>query len=92
VGRRVTLRQRQALVERIRAEVAAIVEDVEAAAETIRVISAGARPPTPLEQTALRLAGEAQRRQQLELVRLSREYESVAFRVAPTGAAPARAA
>jgi hypothetical protein len=92
VGRRITLERRQALVERIRAEVAAIVEDVEAAAETIRVISSGSRAPTPFEQTALQLVGEQQRRQQLELVRLSREYESVAFRIAPTGVAPARAA
>lgn len=92
VGRRVTLQQRQALLERIRAQVAAVVEDVEAAAETIRVISAGSRPPTQLEQAALQLVGAQQRRQQLELVRLCDEYESVAFRVAPTSATRAPAA
>jgi hypothetical protein len=92
VGRRLTLQQRQALLERIRAEVAAIVEDVEAAAETIRIITTTHRAPTQLEQAALQLVGAEQRRQQLELTRLYQEYESVAFRVAPTGAAPAQAA
>src|SRR5688500_13343733 len=80
VGRRMTLQQRRALLERIRREVESVVEDIQATAASLGAVGDHAREVSPTERTTLTLLWEEQDRQRLELMRLSGEYESLAFR------------
>jgi hypothetical protein len=88
----VTLQQRRVLLERLRAEVADVVEDVEATAATIRAVAERSQPLSPAEELAMRLIQDQQRVQQLELVRISAEYESLVLRSRATATANSRAA
>lgn len=85
VARRVTLAQREALLQRLRLEVESVVEDIQATAESLRGITDVTREPTSTERSTMRLIEDEQRRQQMELARLFGEYESLALRRAPTG-------
>jgi len=79
----VTLQQRRVLLERVRAEVERVVEEISATAETLRAIGAGGTggaPTTETERAALRLLHDEQLRLQLELARLTGEYEALALR------------
>lgn len=89
VGRRVTLEQRRALLERIRADVANVVEDIVATSATLSAVGETERVATPADRATVRLIEAEQRRQQLELARLYGEYDSLAFR---RGAGPPRTA
>ena len=92
VGRKVTLQQRRILLERLRADVARVVEDVEAATASLRAVAEEKQPRTATETATLRLLEAEQRRNQLELRRLYQEYEGLAFRVSGKDAKPAQAA
>ena len=82
MGRRMTLEQRRVLLERIRAEVEGVVEEIQATAASLASVRASDRV-SEAERATLGLIGEAQRCQQLELARLYGEYESLALRAKP---------
>ena len=69
-----------ALPERIRREVESVVEDIQATAASLGTVGDDAREVGPTERTTMTLLWEEQERQRLELMRLSGEYESLAFR------------
>ena len=80
LGRRITLAQRRVLLQRIRDEVAGVVEDITATAASLNAIYGTERTATPTERATMRLIEDEQRRHQLELTRLYAEYQSLAFR------------
>ncbi len=80
VGRRITLAQRQLLLQRIRDEVAGVVEDITATAASLRTMYATQHKATATERATMRLIEGEQRRHQLELTRLYGEYQLLAFR------------
>ena len=83
VARRITLAQRRVLLQRIRGEVARVVEEIEGMAESLRSIDAVRRELTAADRDVLRLFDIEQRRQEAELRRLCGEYESLALRQRP---------
>ena len=82
MGRRMTIQQRRVLLERIRAEVERVVEEIHATAASLASVRASDRV-SEADRATLGLIGEAQRCQQLELTRLYGEYESLAFKSRP---------
>ena len=70
-------KERRALLERIRREVEVVVEDIQATATSLESLDAESREAGPTERATLRLIREEQQRQQLELARLHREYDSL---------------
>jgi hypothetical protein len=75
------------LLQRIRDEVAGVVEDIEATAASLRSVRPTGKQATPTEQAAVRLIRAEQHRQQMELSRLYAEFESLAFRRTSTRSA-----
>lgn len=74
---RVSLAQRRALLERLRRDVATAIEDLTAAAASLRAIESGRstdQPLTPDERAALQLIRAEQRRLRQELRRVWEEF------------------
>lgn len=91
VALRVSLRQRKVLLERLRREVGAVVEDLTGTAETMRVVSPPGRR-TATERAAVKLVMLEQVRLRGELARLWGEYETLALRETQRGGSARRAA
>ena len=86
--RQITVAQRRVLLDRIRAEVEEVVEDITATAASLSASHPGQRGATPADLATVRLIEDEQRRQQLELTRLFGEYESLTIRASTTGGEP----
>src|SRR5687768_11855797 len=79
VARRITLEQRRVLLERIRRDVAGVVEDIQASAASLEAVGVKSREVSAAERAMIQMIGQEQQRQQLELVRLYGEYRSLVF-------------
>ena len=89
---KVTIEQRRVLLDRLRHDVANVVEDLAGTGESLSILAEAGEPAAPIELEAARLIRLEQQRLKAELQHLWDEYATMEYRRGGGGAGSLQAA